>query len=163
MDSRLEDLVGRNRPLVFARRTRKNLERIKRAAVDGEDVHPVVQLANSLLGLIVIPWERDALDTILHRRLEVLRCSGWPCFRITKGRCKTLKDLIRNLRNAVAHGHMRFSSDGKQYGDVMLRIENVRNKGDEPNWMAEISVQELQGFCEKLIDLVEEFYGEQKK
>jgi hypothetical protein len=157
MDSKLEDLVGRNQPLVFARRTRKNLERIKKASADGEDVHPVVQLANSLLGLIVIPWERDTLDSILHHRLETLKQQGWPCFNITKGRCHTLEELIQKLRNSVAHGHMRFSSDEKHYGKVILQIKNIPWKQKEPDWCAEISVEELQGFCEKLINLVEDF------
>jgi hypothetical protein len=48
-----QKLNDRNSAEVFAQRTRRNLEFIENAGLSGEDVHRVVQISLSLLGLVV--------------------------------------------------------------------------------------------------------------
>ena len=62
---------NRNGTEVFALRTQKNLEHIAKAAMSGEDVHPVTQAITSLLGVVVFPW----IGTITGEQLiEFSRC-----------------------------------------------------------------------------------------
>lgn len=49
----------RNEAYEFAVRTRRNLLAIEKAKTASEPVHVVVQLTNSLLGLIVFPKEKE--------------------------------------------------------------------------------------------------------
>ena len=55
----LQGMSSRNDTLEFAIRTLKNLTFITEAAAAGFDVHPVTQLTNCLLGLVVFPWEQE--------------------------------------------------------------------------------------------------------
>jgi hypothetical protein len=152
---------SRNRALGFAQRTRKNLKRIEEALEDQEDVHVITQLVNSMLGLIVHPWEKKQWNEIFERvkeqRLDMLVENGWPQFQVTRGKCKTLGQLVRYLRNAVAHGHMTFNSDSRGINEVAIHLENFPNKNSpEPNWCADIRAQDLRGFCLQFVDLLEE-------
>jgi hypothetical protein len=54
--------IDRNTIEGFAERTRKNLRFIVAAYDGGQDVHTVTQLINSLLGLIVYPYEFYGLE-----------------------------------------------------------------------------------------------------
>ena len=70
----------------FARRTLLNLDRIQQAEVEGEsDVFPVTQLWNSLLGLVVLPRERDE-NLIPDTPLADLSADGWPLIRRANGK-----------------------------------------------------------------------------
>jgi hypothetical protein len=55
-------LNPRSDALGLAERTRKNLLFIEGAFERGEDVHVITQVANSLLMLVVFPWERHFVD-----------------------------------------------------------------------------------------------------
>jgi signal transduction histidine kinase len=117
--------VSRNQALVFALYTRQNLEFIERASKSDENnVHVVTQIANSLLGLVVFLWEREFIRYTKELQLDDLVKDGWPRFEISKGECETLHQLVRHLRNAVAHGRIRFSSDSRDPNSVMIDIED---------------------------------------
>src|ERR1041384_2880455 len=98
-------LASRNDSLGFAERTRKNLAFIRMAAQHGQDVHIVTQLVNSMLGLLVFPWEEGVFSQAKQITFDTLVNDRWPSCKITTGTCATLYDLLRHLRNAVAHGH----------------------------------------------------------
>ena len=51
-------MISRNEPMGTVERTRKNLVYMRNARKAGADIHEVTHLLNSLLGLIVVPWER---------------------------------------------------------------------------------------------------------
>src|ERR1041385_4283083 len=70
--------ASRNDVLIFAARARDNLQYIEEAAQDGVPVHPITQLALSLLGLIVFPHEQHLDQTLRSRRLDHLIAAGWP-------------------------------------------------------------------------------------
>ena len=89
----------------FAQRTLLNLDHVQaQERRDKDDVYPVTQLWNSLLGLIVLPREGD-LDRIPADSMTDLWLRGWPRITVTIGadRTETLPGLVNALRNAIAH------------------------------------------------------------
>lgn len=151
-------VVSRNDALEFARRTRRNLLFIEDASQRNSEIHPVTQLANSLLGLVVFPWERNFVKKLERMDLAPLVQKGWPAWAISRGTAGTLGELVRHLRNAVAHGHLTFSSDNS-FGEVAIEVADYRLNRTEPYWCATISAKELRAFCLALVDLLEDTIG----
>jgi hypothetical protein len=154
------EYVSRNHALGFAERTRKNLQFIETAFCNGEDVHVVTQLTNSLLGLLVFLHERTFVEHIEGITLESLQNQGWPKVEVTLGDGLTLGTVIRHLRNSVAHGRITFSSESRDISKVIVCFEDKRNSHDKvPNWSATMNASQLQQFCMKLVALVEQKIG----
>jgi hypothetical protein len=144
----------------FARRTLHNLDRIKQAEDEGEvNVYPVTQLWNSLLGLIVLPRERDG-DRIPKMPISDLWAGGRPLVTERKGASRTLRQLVTSLRNAVAHGGVKFDPD--EHGEIVsLTLWNLpRGEWDQPResrtWEGFIAEPDL----EPLARLIAETYAE---
>ena len=143
----------------FVARTRHNLHYIRetaRAQSDdgdsGATVYEFTQLVNSMLGLLVFPQERffDSIPTTPLRELEE---AGWPSIRVSDGFPDTvdnLKDLMRYLRNAVAHFNMQFLTRSSQLSGV--RVWNTRR--GKRTWQADLSIEDLEQITERFIDLV---------
>src|SRR5437016_2563511 len=108
---------------VLRERTRENLEFILEASTRGKHVHVVAQLVNSMLGLVCFPWETLVLDRAKQVPFDTLPKDGWPQFMVTLGKCDTLHDLLRHLRNAVAHSLLTYSSDSLNPDQVEIRFE----------------------------------------
>lgn len=136
----------RNGTLEFAYRTRKNLDFVVRASRDGADIHPVTHTINSLLGIIVFPWERYALSSLLKTRLELLYINDkWPRWHFEGSKpVSRLGNLINYLRNAISHGSVSFSSDSKVLDEVQITFEN-------DNWSATIRADSLVEFCDHFL------------
>jgi hypothetical protein len=64
MEGMLDKPQGRNGANEFARRSMKNLAFIVEASRSEADVHPVTQAVGALLGIVVFPWERNALRAV---------------------------------------------------------------------------------------------------
>src|ERR1700676_3367075 len=89
----------RNGTSVFAERTIKNLDFIVDCEAVGEDVHPITQTISALLGVVVFPWEREALKKVSAYALSDLYVTGWPQWTMSdSGSVVNLEGLIRNLR-----------------------------------------------------------------
>lgn len=146
------ELASRNDSFGFAERCKKNLLHIEKA-YPREDVHLVTQIINSSLGLIVFPWEKRVDLKIRGKRLNALDKSRWPQWAETKP-SKGLGELIHNLRNAIAHANIQFSSDDREPSKVTITFES--ENGD---WQATISALDLRTFCLRFIELVEEETG----
>ena len=144
----------RSDALGLASRTRKNLIFIEAAFERGEDVHVVTQVANSLLTLVVFPWERHFVDQIAAVP-STLADQRWPAWKITRGSANTLGDLVRRIRNAAAHGHLQFSSDSRLLSEVTISLSDYLPHATEPFWTAEIPASDLRDFCYRFIDLIE--------
>jgi len=93
----------------FAERTRLNLRAIERLETDGHDVYEVTQLVNSTLGLLVFP-QQEFVVRIPETPLTELVRDGWPVPTVRRGadRVNNLNQLIRYLRNAIAHFNIQF-------------------------------------------------------
>jgi hypothetical protein len=153
----------RNQALGFARRTIKNLQCIEQTFTDRKDGHVVTQLMNSMLGLIVFPWEQKFEDEIKNLMLTDLVAQGWPQFQMEGSKCKTLGDLLRHLRNAIAHREIKFDSDSRNIYDVSIHLENhwkdKNTKEVKITWCADIKATELRAFCFKLFEHLEKANG----
>lgn len=159
-------LNTRNEALEFARRARMNLEFIERSALEhpDSDVYVVTQLTLSLLGMVVFPEEKLLLDEIDRVPLATLVKRGWPKWRVKRDDPKeptvTLGQLLRHVRNAVAHGRITFTSDSPKMDEVGLLVEDKRNRKDPaPYWIAEIGARQLKVFCGRFLDFIDNTIG----
>jgi hypothetical protein len=139
------------------------MEFIDQAYDSGADVHRVTQLATSLLGLVVFPFERKSHETIKELRLKKLQRDGWPHWQITLGSSDTLGDIIYHLRNAVAHGHITFSSDDRDLDAVAIEVSDHKSADKPAYWRASIRAIDLKDFCYRFIDLLEHMGESQLK
>ncbi len=149
----------RNDALEFGARTLENLECLEAAREQGKDVHVVTHLANSLLGLIVFPFEKHFVRFILKQRLNDLAKKGWPSWIFEQGSADTLGDLVYHLRNAVAHGRLVFSSDCRDPAEVRILAEDARGKNKAVYWRASIAATDLRAFCKLYVALLEDVIG----
>jgi hypothetical protein len=158
----------RGEAIGFALRTRKNLEYIRHAFGQEEDVHVVTHLVNSLLGIVVVPKERYFEESFWSISLEELTRRGWPKWDVTiddppegGSKTETLGHLIRRLRNAAAHGRFRFGGepDSRQLSEVRLIVEDGPSRSRNPNWRAEIEGNDLFQFCLLLAEYIDESIG----
>lgn len=101
------DVIERNDALNFAHRTRTNLQFLEHHAAAGEAVHPVTQLINSLLGLLVFLKEQKFNEEIRSLSLTSLESQGWPRWRsdsLTRKHSGSLCDICETRsRTAVSN------------------------------------------------------------
>jgi HEPN pEK499 p136 len=147
----------------FARRTLLNLDYMQAQADRGvEDVYPVTQLWNSLLGLVVLPRELD-VNSLPETSMLQLRTEGWPQFPTTAGEePRTVRDLVTHLRHAVAHFNVEFNT-GPERAITSLTIWSQATKNGRPikgsrGWEGRITVEDLNRLARRIADLyVKEF------
>ena len=147
----------------FAYRTRKNLDllRILQAEDPEVEIYEVTQLVNSLLGLLIFP-QQSYIDEIPHIPLQELKEDGWPIPRIIGEypQVKNLNQLVRYLRNAIAHFNVHFLvDDHRQLTGIQVwneREQRIAGGKKEKHvvWKAEISLLELELITNKFIDLL---------
>lgn len=136
----------------FAERTKKNLVAIDKLRADGSEVYETTQLINSCLGLLIFP-QQQYINGIPETPLQDLESQGWPIPRVT-GKFRQvdhLKDLIRYLRNAIAHFNISFIGDGHNQIRV-LRVWNT-SRGSK-TWEAELSIDDLRGITDRFSDML---------
>lgn len=145
--------------LDFAERTRKNLQFVQQtaqreAASHEKSVYEVTQLINSMLGLLVFPQQKH-FHAIPETPLAELPAQGWPRIRPTGGfpDAANLRELVRYLRNAVAHFNVQFLAPSGQ-------IEGIRlwnNRNGKKSWEAELTLADLEALTSKFIDSLDEW------
>lgn len=137
----------------FASRTRANLRAIEKLKSAGNEVFEATQLINSTLGLLVFP-QQEYVDAIPEIPLEELKRLGWPIPKCRSGaeQVQNLNQLIRYLRNAVAHFNLKFIGDAQDQIHI-LHVWN-QNRAGVTTWEAELSVSDLRGIAERFIDLL---------
>jgi len=138
----------------FAIRTKQNLEFIRQVDERNEyQVFEVTQLINSMLGLLVFPKEHY-WDKIPEISIDEMKDTGWPIPQLVgdSPQISGLRDLVRYLRNAIAHFHIEFVADpsGRING---VRVKNIYRQ--EVIWHAELSITDLEIITIKFIDLLE--------
>jgi hypothetical protein len=138
----------------FTVRTRHNLSLIEAQKDVGHEAFETTQLINSLLGLLVLPQER-MLSAIPDLPLSELHARGWPAFE-SEGSFRpprTLKPLVRYLRNAVAHFNIEFLPDESgEIGGVIL-TNRWNNDSDIP-WRVRLPLKDLRKLVECFSDLL---------
>src|SRR5262249_19065212 len=140
--------------LDIMRRTVANLEFVNRHATS-EGPFEVTQLINSFLGALAHPWESLKEDLNLISLAEAER-QGWPVPDREKQTDKvpaSFGELLRYIRNSVAHGNISFLPDGR--GQIaIIRIES-RNKSGRRVWGALVTPEKMTGFLKQFAALVE--------
>ncbi len=147
----------------FAIRTRKNLLFMGQALDAGHDIHIVTQLVNSLLGVVVFPWERGVIAKMNTTALVDLQTDGWPVWDITADDqgTHTLMQFLKCFRHSVAHGNIRFDSDSRTLDEVFVEVANFPKPDKKhpnrsgPAWAARIRADHLLEFVLRLINLIE--------
>lgn len=143
------------------RRTMHNLEFVE-AHASGNGPYEVTQLINSFLGALAHPWETYR-DDLTEMSLATARIAGWPAIakeRPNDREPNSLGDLVRLMRNALAHGNVEFlpgASDEIQ----ALRLWNI-DRGRR-TWGAVVTVKEMRAFLMRFIALAEELHGRRIK
>lgn len=153
----------------FALRTRENLSVIERLHVEGEEVFETTQLINSMLGLLIFP-QQEYVKKIPRTSLTQLKTDGWPIPKVTGGfqQVSDLNQLIRYLRNAIAHFNVFFLTDEREQitGLRVWNMQPVRDNSnrvirdanneiiERKNWETELSLNDLRQITDKFIDLL---------
>jgi hypothetical protein len=154
----------------FVTRTKKNLEVIEKLQDDhkprtGEidqeeiEVYEVTQLVNSLVGLLIFPKEAY-FDQIPKTPIREHINKGWPSVLAggTDPDKTTLQDVIRFMRNAIAHFNVEFIPDGQNRIES-LKIWNKNNSGIK-NWETILSLYELRDTVNRFLGML--MLGNQK-
>ena len=122
-----------------------------------------------MLGLLVFP-QQEYIESIPRTSLAELARAGWPipAVRGSFAQADDLNQLIRYLRNAIAHFNIRIVGDG-QSNIAVIRVWNMTPVKDRDgkvqrdsegqirerkNWEAELGVDELRGIAVRFIDLL---------
>lgn len=133
----------------FASRTKKNLETLRQLQKQHPEIeiYDVTQLINSMLGLLVFP-QQSYFKKIPKITLVELQTQGWPIPKVTPSskQAKNLRDLMRYMRNSVAHCNIIFLTDDRNViiglrmwntwksDDKLLRV----TKSGEQTWIARL-------------------------
>lgn len=136
----------------FAKRTQHNLKVIRKHHAKGDEVYVVTQLINSMLGLLVLPKEHF-YESIPTTSLEELRDDDWP-ESVLSGHAKApkhLRDLVRLLRNSIAHFNIEFVDEKGEIECVVL--SNKCNCGNV-TWRASLSLADLEFITEGIVELI---------
>jgi hypothetical protein len=99
------------------------------------------------------------MDKIPKTPLHQLATDGWPIPKVTGGfpQVDDLNQLIRYLRNAIAHFNIEFIGDGTNEIRV-LRVWNTRNR--TRTWEAELGVDDLRKLAHRFVEmLMRDFRG----
>jgi hypothetical protein len=128
------------------RRTMTNYDFVKAHTTDG--VFEVTQLVNSFLCALIQPWAQHNKQTApWNLSLIDAEARGWPHVSSTVGNTATLGDLIIEMRNALAHGHVEYLASPKG-----ADISGLRLTTKQPplyagvKWQGELSVSDLEQF-----------------
>lgn len=102
-------------------------------------VHIVTQIVNSLLCLLIFPWEREIKDSDKNKKSQAIKdlrdkklnhqdLALLPEWETVAGAWKpvTLSDLMVAIRNSVAHGSICFSSASLDPNEVWLYVTKLQ-------------------------------------
>ena len=142
----------------FAKRTLANLDALARMRTQNPEVEffEVTNLINSMLGLLIFPQQAFVTE-IPPTPLAELESQGWPIPRVTGNfaQVQNLNQLVRYLRNAIAHCNVKFKS-GERDEIIGLIVWNndTRKPGFPKTWQAELTLDEVEKITRKFVALI---------
>ena len=132
----------------FIARTQKNLKAIKCLKQKGGEVYEVTQLLNSMLGLLIFPKERRLYEKIQPKSWDTMVEEGWPLPSGDNAHVSDLEELIRHMRNAVAHCKFNLTTDHDEISSIEFR--------DIPSfWTGVYDVASLRKFVYMFLDHIQ--------
>jgi len=132
----------------FIARTQKNLIAIECLKEKGVEVYEVTQLLNSMLGLLIFPKERRLYEKIQPKSWDTMVEEGWPLPSGDNAHVSDLEELIRHMRNAVAHCKFNLTTDHDEISSIEFR--------DIPSlWTGVYDVASLRKFVYMFLDHIQ--------
>ena len=132
----------------FIARTQKNLIAIECLKEKGVEVYEVTQLLNSMLGLLIFPKERRLYEKIQPKSWDTMVEEGWPLPSEDYSHVSDLEELIRHMRNAVAHCKFNLTTDHDEISSIEFR--------DIPSlWTGVYDVASLRKFVYMFLDHIQ--------
>lgn len=127
--------------------------------------YEVTQLVNSFLGALAYPWE-DLRGGFFKSSVEDAR-RRWgfpemPASDENDNEPKNLHQLLRELRNGVAHGNIKFfadSTDEIESIEIWNMAEDRKTKKGYRTWGTRLSVAQLRQFLEAFVCLAEDCFN----
>jgi hypothetical protein len=146
--------------LDIMRRSMANLEFVE-AHAGAAGPYEVTHLVNTFLGALAHPFEAMREDLMALPLAEAVKL-GWPT--ITRERLRdrdpsSLGDLIRLMRNALAHGNIEFLSDGRSRIRA-IRVWNTEPRSGARTWGAIVPVEDMRRLLVLFVELIEERHRE---
>ena len=138
----------------FIARTQKNLEAIERLKREDVEVYEVTQLLNSMLGLLIFPKERF-FEKIQNKRWDMMVKEEWPLPSEDYSHVSDLKQLITNMRNAVAHCNIELIPEHGEIISIEFRDYPWGDNHKEPHWKGVYDVASLRTFIYMLLDHIQ--------
>ena len=135
----------------FIARTQKNLIAIECLKDISCKVYEVTQLLNSMLGLLIFPKERRLYEKIQPKSWDTMVEEGWPLPSGDNAHVSNLKQLVRNMRNAVAHFNIELVNDGNEI--IGIRFSSYHRKGQ--NWTGVYDIASLRKFVDMFLDHIQ--------
>ena len=155
---------SRNTVLDFAWRTKSNLEEIQQLQAEEQKLgskpkyFEVTQLINSCIGLVIFPYEKAfdylpevSLDQVpIYQEVLILHS-------VKKNEPKTLKQLIKKMRNSFAHQNMCFKNYNNQIVGVHLWGYSGLNTGKKspPDWVVYLKIDVLEKLVAEIVKYFE--------
>ena len=131
----------------FIARTQKNLRAIECLKEKGGEVYEVTQLLNSMLGLLIFPRARF-FEKIQDKSWDLMDKEGWPLPSGDNAHVSDLEELIRHMRNAVAHCKFNLTTDHDEISSIEFR--------DIPSfWTGVYDVASLRTFVYMILDRIQ--------
>ncbi len=134
----------------FIARTQKNLKAIECLKQKGGEVYEVTQLLNSMLGLLIFPKEK-LYKKIQPKNWDMMVKEGWPLPSGDNAKVSDLEELIRKMRNAVAHINIELVNDGNEI--IGIRFSSYHRKGQ--NWTGVYDIASLRKFVDMFLDHIQ--------
>lgn len=140
----------------FAKRTRHNLDTLRslQSELPEIELYEVTQLINSMLGLLVFP-QQGYVTSIPYTPLTDLVHQGWPNPKVVGNypQVSDLNQLVRYLRNAIAHFNLEFVSNDEQQIRGLC-VWNVSTRTGKTTWKAELTIEDIEKITDKFIQLL---------
>jgi len=137
------------------RRTKANYDFVKGHKECG--LFEVTQLVNSFLCAVIQPWDKfDTCSPPWNMPLVKAKAAGWPSIAHELSTPKQLHELIKNMRDALAHGNVEYLASNDRRDISGLRL--TANKWDRPSkawtptWRGEFTIGELEAFFCKFVE-----------
>ena len=138
----------------FIARTQKNLIAIECLKDISCKVYEVTQLLNSMLGLLIFPKERF-FEKIQNKRWDMMVKEEWPLPSEDYSHVSDLKQLITNMRNAVAHCNIELIPEHGEIISIEFRDYPWGDNHKEPHWKGVYDVASLRKFVDMLLDHIQ--------
>lgn len=143
----------------FAQRTRANLEAIRQQRITpgSSQVFETTQLVNSMLGLLVFPQQRY-IDRIPEAPLSELVAAGWPIPQVVGNhpQAEDLRQLVRLLRNAIAHFNIEFIPGADNQIEALTVWNTTPRPPHKVTWKARLTIADLDGITDRFIELLQD-------